>query len=263
MTSTGYTVINIIIVLYLVIKFMTGWRKGLLLSILSLVGTVLCLFGAYYLCGTMADQISLFPSDKVPFAGTVIADEIYPYLNEAVWFVLIFLILRVVLLLVETLIRAIRKIPGIHFVSGVLGGAFGLLTGGLVLTLVCFVLHLPLISNGTDIIDNTVLSTVDSATSGFREDFIAQYVSLPDILSSDTGTDTSTDTSTGDTAAVLEEAYNSLSDEQQEEVQNILESTGIDSAEEAESIYSSLSDEEKEKALSWLASQGIDLTGTE
>jgi uncharacterized membrane protein required for colicin V production len=249
MSTTAYTVIDIVIVLYLLVKFITGWRKGIVLSVLSLAGTFLCLFLAYQLCGTVSDQVSLYPESAVPFSGTLIGDSLYGSLNQIFWFFILFLIFRVVLLLVEVLVKALHHLPVIHAVSGLLGGLFGLVTGGIVLCLVCLLLHLPLFSSGTEIIDGTVLKYVNDTAETYALPYVEKYISLPDLsqisLSGDTG-----DEETGS---------DSLSEEEQDAVQSILEKYGISSLEDAEEIYSSLSEEEKAAISSWLSEQGITL----
>lgn len=235
---TVYTWINIAMAAYLIVKFITGWRKGVIGSLLSTLGSFLCLYGAYLLSGHLAEKISLYPADKLPLQGTIIADAIYPYLNRIVWFVILFVILKVVLMLVEALIRAVRKLPGIHFLSGLCGGLFGLLTGALVLGVVCILLHLPIISNGTDLIENTGLSYVDAQVQKAGEKYLGDtYETYLKMLEGDTSE------VDGDTIA---EAYQSLDETQKEEVTAVLNQYGISDIQSLQDQYDSLSEEEKD-----------------
>lgn len=256
---TTYTWINIAMAVYLAFKFYRGWHKGVLLSLLSTLGTFLCVYGAYYFSGQLADTVSLYPKSSVPFSGTLIGDAIYPYLNRIILAVLLFAVLKIVLLLAEGIISSIRKLPGIHAVSRLCGGIFGLLTGGLVLAIVCVFLHLPLISNGEDIIAHTGFAYIDTEVQKAGEKVLgSSYQTYLDLMNGRTDS-----ISTDAIADTIEETYQNMNETQKEEVNSVLSQYGVSDIDSLKAQYDSLSEQQKEQLKHALSDSSLSSESTE
>ena len=156
--SSYYMIINIAVVILTVILIVAGMKKGFLMQLLDCVGLILSLFVAWLFSPVLADMVMIVPQAINPAKDTLLGPWLQETMNLCVWFVVIFILAKLVLLLIRPFVAVLGKFPLVKQVNGLLGGVFGLITTGIWLVLFSVILMFPYFENGQDVIDNTLLS---------------------------------------------------------------------------------------------------------
>ena len=161
--------INFAFIVWFLISIAQGYKRGLLLQIVDLVGTFVALFAAWVFAPVF---VRLFEFVKAPGSGMISVDQIVTsQVNRLIWFLILFVVARLLLLLVTPLVSAVSKIPLVKQVNSVIGGAFSIVIFGVKMLILAYFLTFPLISNGQSIIDNTVLKPLVEVSSPYLERF--------------------------------------------------------------------------------------------
>lgn len=187
------TYINIGLVVFYIAMMVIGASKGFLRQVVSLIGVCLSLFAAWRYYDVAAAYLRLWPKEWTPLQNTLLKESVYAFANQAMWFVIIFAVCRIILLILESLLKEIESTPVIREVSGLLGGAIGIISATVWVMVLFTVLHTPFFSNGVNIsnntwislIHNTVVSTADNAgitldTSDMIDKIYSEAKSLDD-----------------------------------------------------------------------------------
>ena len=156
--SQFYMIINIAVVILTVVMIVTGMKKGFLMQLLDCIGLILSLFVAWLFSPVMAEMAMIVPSAVNPAKDTLLGPWLQETMNLCVWFVVIFILVKLLLLLVRPFVAVIGKFPLVKQVNGLLGGVFGVITTGIWMVLFSVILMFPYFENGQDVIDNTLLS---------------------------------------------------------------------------------------------------------
>lgn len=172
-------IIDAVIIVLLIVGFLAGFRRGALKQVVTLVGLVLVLVGAYYL----KNPIAVFCYKTFPFIDFKIFNGI-SVVNILFYEVVSFIIASSVLTL---LLRLILKISGIienvfeatiilGFFSKIIGGALGIIEMYVVSFVLLFFFNQPFINvtgvgdskigtymlNNTPILTDTVSDTINA-----------------------------------------------------------------------------------------------------
>ena len=143
---------DLILIAVLGILIIDGYRKGFFYKILSCLSFFLVLFICWRITPAIADVFAVFPKELAPYAKTNLAAFFYGYANRALIFVLLTAAFMLLLLVLRPLSKLFQKMPVISTINAVLGMAFGLVQGMLVVLIVYFVLNTPLVSNRKEFI---------------------------------------------------------------------------------------------------------------
>ena len=147
--------VNYLLILWFFINLARGYKRGLLLQIVDLVGTFVALFAAWVFAPVF---VRLFEFVKSSGSGLITVDQIInQQINRLIWFLILFVVARILLLLVTPIVSAISKIPFVKQVNSAVGGVFSIFIFVIKLLLLSYFLSFPIVSNGQDIIDNTIL----------------------------------------------------------------------------------------------------------
>lgn len=154
-----------VIVLYLFCLF-RGAKRGFLLQIIGSIGTVASFLVAWRYCGFAGTYYDLWPKDITPFSEIPsLSDALYDHLNEVAWFIVLFIVIRLLFLLLEKLCAGLSEVPVIRELSGLLGGLFGVVSATVWVLLFSTVLNLPFFVHGHDMVERTLIGTVSHGTS--------------------------------------------------------------------------------------------------
>ena len=151
--------INPILVLWFLFVIYRGYKRGLILQVVDLVGTVVSLFAGWLFSEPLSRAFPIFKNAGIGINS--IDQAISHQLNRLIWILLIFVVIRLLLLLVTPIASAISKAPVIKQVNSSIGGVFSVVMFAVKLLLLTFLLSLPLVKNGQDIITNSWLSYVE------------------------------------------------------------------------------------------------------
>ena len=148
---------DLILIAVLGILIIDGYRKGFFYKILSCLSFFLVLFICWRITPAIADVFAVFPKELAPFAKTNLAAFFYGYANRALIFVLLTAAVMLLLLVLRPLSKLFQKMPVISTINAMLGMAFGLVQGMLVVLIVYFVLNTPLVSNSKEFISASLI----------------------------------------------------------------------------------------------------------
>lgn len=161
--------LNFVFIVWFLISVAQGYKKGLLLQIVDLVGTFVALFAAWVFAPVF---VRLFEFVKAPGSGLISIDQIITLqVNRLIWFLILFVIARLLLLLITPFVSAVSKIPLVKQVNSAIGGVFSIILFAVKLLILTFFLSFPVISNGQDIIDGTALKPLVEITQPILIDF--------------------------------------------------------------------------------------------
>ena len=166
------TYINIGVIIIYVIFMIMGARKGIIVQILSSLGTVISFIAAWRYCGFASGYYNLWPKDLTPMSEVPgFAQAVYSHLNELIWFILLFVIFRLLFLILEKLCSGLAGLPVIKEVSGLFGGVLGAVSATVWIMIICVVLNMPFFKNGREITGGSLIGKISDAVSGTVTEF--------------------------------------------------------------------------------------------
>lgn len=161
--------LNFVLIIWFLITVAVGYKKGLLLQIIDLTGTIVALFAAWLFAPVM---VKVYQFVKPMGSGLVTVEQVITHkTNELIWFLILFIIARILLLFVTPLASFISKMPLIKQVNSAIGGIFSIVLFAFKLLILTFFLSFPIIKNGQEIIENTWLKNYMNLTSPLYEKF--------------------------------------------------------------------------------------------
>lgn len=175
---------NFIILIWFLIDLYQGYRKGLLLQVLAWVSTFVALVVAWLFSSPLGEVFPWFYSSK-GIGVTSIDSAIAQQVNRMVWFFIAFVVIRLLLLAVTPLASFISKMPLIKQVNSTIGGLASMLLFVFKLVLVCLFLTFPVIKNGQEVIDASILRHVEAISEpifSFIDETIAANSGLQSII---------------------------------------------------------------------------------
>jgi len=155
-------VINVIVGLIFVLCFVRGWRHGFVRMIISLIGTIASLYGAWVLAPIVQKQIELWPKTWTPMNDSVLSGMIYPVFNQIAWFFLLFLIFKLIFFVLDKIFKLLQKVPVFKQIMEILGGLIGIIEAFIWCMILSLILCTPLFTNGQDAINESILSTIQN-----------------------------------------------------------------------------------------------------
>ncbi len=158
-----------LIILYIIFLFL-GAKKGFFLQIVSTAGTILSALIGWRYCSVADDFFRLWPKDLTPVNGTFLADAFADFMNEAVWFLVLFIALRIIFLMLERLVSGLKDLPLIREISTLLGAALGVAAATVWVLVLCYVLNMPIFENGRKIVNDTYLGLIRNTSAQVLRD---------------------------------------------------------------------------------------------
>lgn len=175
--------LNGVIIIWFLIDLYRGYKRGMLLQIVDVVGTFVALFAAWLLSPAFSKVITFI---KLDGNGLVTINQfVGNQVNRLIWFVVLFVVIRILLLLVTPLASFISKMPLIKQVNSAIGGVFAVVMFGVKLMIAILLLSTPLIINGQDVVNNTWLKQVNEVGQPvlvFVDDFIIRNDAIQSII---------------------------------------------------------------------------------
>ena len=163
------------IVIFFILKAAQGYNTGILRRLIGLIGSI------------------IVPSKFIGLAGSPFEEIAKTYVNQIAWFILLFLILRVLFFIVDRIAKGVHKVPGIHAVSALLGAAFGVLEAFVWTVVITVFLCTPLFKNGSYIVENSLFKQVNQVTEMVAKDYLGPLFSSEGFSKIGDGTKSLTD----------------------------------------------------------------------
>lgn len=165
------------VVIFFILKAAQGYNTGILRRLIGLVGSIISYWIAWILCGVFAKYINIISAKSLGLSGTPFEAIAKTYVNQIAWFILLFLVLRILFFVVDRIAKGVHKVPGLHAVSALLGAAFGVLEAFVWIVVITVLLHTPLFKNGSYIVENSLIKQVNQVTEMVAKDYLGPLFS--------------------------------------------------------------------------------------
>lgn len=165
------------VVIFFILKAAQGYNTGILRRLIGLVGSIISYWIAWILCGVFAKYINIVSAKSLGLSGTPFEAIAKTYVNQIAWFILLFLVLRILFFMVDRIAKGVHKVPGLHAVSALLGAAFGVLEAFVWIVVITVLLHTPLFKNGSYIVENSLIKQVNQVTEMVAKDYLGPLFS--------------------------------------------------------------------------------------
>ena len=151
--NTYFIYINIGIILVYLLFIIIGYKKGFLFELVSLIYSVLSCLIAWFVSPVLAStypivKLAELQSDTDLISKLINLDAIS---NTIIYFVIVFLVLKLVYLLLAFILKGINKVPVIGKFNKLLGGLAGIINATIVVLILSTLLNLPIFENGNQI----------------------------------------------------------------------------------------------------------------
>ncbi len=153
-------IVNLLIVVLYLVMIIRGGRQGVLRQILSLAGLLLALFCAWRYAPVFASYLKIVPTEWLPLQDTMLAEMVQEQANKLVWYLIVFLVVRLLISLISHVAGLLHRIPVLHQISALLGAAVGAISATFWVLLACVLLSSSIFSNGSYVIRNSWLSVI-------------------------------------------------------------------------------------------------------
>lgn len=157
-------IVNIITIVFMAILVIKGIIDGFLMQLISFLGLITACLVSAYINPVLCNMFDLWPHSWAK-TGTIFDTILYSYFNKIAWFLIIVLILLLIFALLKPLVSFVQKIPVIKQINGLAGGIFGFIMFIFWVYIISLVLNLPMIKNGHEIVDNTLLGKITNVTT--------------------------------------------------------------------------------------------------
>jgi len=175
--------LNAVLVLFLVFVIYRGYKKGMLLQLVGLISTFVSMIIAWIFSDVF---MNVFHFVTYNTTGIFSLDNfVTENANRLIWFVVLFVVIRLLMMVLTPIASLISKLPLIKQVNSAFGAVFSLITYLIYIVLIVLFLSTPIIKNGNQIIENTFLRTVDKhviSNLGFLEDKLEENEALQSLV---------------------------------------------------------------------------------
>jgi hypothetical protein len=128
--------------------------------------------GAWFFAGILADYVRLWPREWAVLQNTAIAAASWQFMNHICWFLVLFLILRIIFIFVEGICSRLQDISFLKELFTALGGFVGVAEAMMFVLVLSIAFNSPMFKNGAAAVENTFISKVNEVTSMVYDRFL-------------------------------------------------------------------------------------------
>jgi uncharacterized membrane protein required for colicin V production len=161
--------INGLIVLFILLRFREGLKKGFLLQLFELLSLGIALLFATTLMPWASERWMIISFQDATIDVSII-ESMLQGANQIVWFFILFAIGSILMLLFIPLVKVISNIPLLKPINALFGSLFSFVGSWIWLFVISLVLLLPWFSFGPSVVNSTWLSPIQSLTLTLIED---------------------------------------------------------------------------------------------
>ena len=151
--------INILVALIYIIFLIMAYKKGFVYEALNLILSVFSIFVAYFISTPLSNIFPLVSSEQF---DDFILQQMAPAINMTLWFILTVIASRLLLLILSPWSNKVSKVPYFGFFNRLLGTILGALNATFWVVLLSMFLALPIVKNGREIRQNTILEPISN-----------------------------------------------------------------------------------------------------
>jgi len=163
-SSDYFLYINIGIIVVYLIFILVGYIKGFLYEVVSLIYTGLALGISWFVAPVLASVFPIIKLENLYADAQIISKfiNINSIIDTIIYFVIIFLVLRLLYIVIALGLKGFNKIPVLGSLNKILGGFSGVISGTVVVLLLSLLLSLPIFENGKEVKEKTLFNLVGS-----------------------------------------------------------------------------------------------------
>ena len=152
-----------IIALYLILMII-GYNKGFLFELVNMLYTILSLFISWVVSPVLAKMFPIISIEKIDSQYQLLNTlfNLDNILNNIAYFIITFLVLKVIYIFISFLTKSLNKIPVLGKANKILGLFTGFINATLITLALSMLLTLPLFKNGKDVREKTILKYIDN-----------------------------------------------------------------------------------------------------
>ncbi len=156
-----------VLLIWLILALWIGYMRGFLIQLYNLLAMFAAVLFAWILSEPFAKVFMIFKPDFDFFNQTAIKELILTRINSAVWFVILFIAISILIMLGRPLVKAVGKIPGFKTINSFFGAVFALIGYYITVLILILLLTTPLITNGQTVIEESGLKYVKQYSTVF------------------------------------------------------------------------------------------------
>ncbi|MFV0380447.1 MAG: CvpA family protein [Anaerorhabdus sp.] len=156
--------INIGILIFYIIMFLIGYKKGLVVQIINLLALMVSLYIAWNISAVLVKYISIIPVSTIVSQSSVLASLIAKYIDRIIVTFIIFAIIMFVIKIFARMIKGVLRLPIIKQIDGVLGAIFSLFITSLWILVFSIVLTIPFFKGSQKAIDSSFIKPINKFT---------------------------------------------------------------------------------------------------
>ncbi len=156
-----------VLLVWFALSLWIGYMRGFLIQLYNLLALFAAVLFAWILSEPFAKVFMIFKPDFDFFNQTAIKDLILTRINSAVWFVILFIAISILIMLGRPLVKAVGKIPGFKTINSFFGAVFALIGYYITVLILILLLTTPLITNGQTVIEESGLKYVKQYSTVF------------------------------------------------------------------------------------------------
>ena len=146
--------LNAVLVVFLIFMIFRGYKKGMLLQVVGLVSTFVSLVIAWIFADVFVGVYRFVSYDgtSITKVDTFLSTEA----NKLIWFLILFILIRILMMVLTPIAALISKLPLIKQVNSVLGGLFSVVSFFIYTILIVYFLTLPIVVPVLSFVDDVV-----------------------------------------------------------------------------------------------------------
>ncbi len=188
MNVSSAFIVNTICVVVLIINMIRCYSKGFLLSLWECLGSFFAMFVAWNLSKVLAPVIMLYPKSWLPLQDSIFSNLLQVTINQYFIALIIFVAIKLILLILKPIVKMLQEIPIIKEINQFIGVFFGVAITWLWCIIAIFILSMPIIPEGVQLIDESLLKPVQIGSVHFlkqAEQLVMQNEIMTRIINGD------------------------------------------------------------------------------
>lgn len=155
--------ISIFVIALYIVLMIIGYNKGFLFELVNMLYTILSIFIAWVVSPVLAKKFPLISIEKIDSQYSLLNTffNLDNLLNNIAYFIITFLILKILYIFISLLTKSMNKIPVLGKLNKILGMFTGIFNATLITMALSMLLTLPLFKNGKDVREKTILKYVN------------------------------------------------------------------------------------------------------
>lgn len=162
--SSFFIFIDIAIVAMFICFIIVGYSKGFVYEVLSLLYTAITIVASWFLAPIFASMYPLVKLENLNTQAELLSRFINldVILNTVIYFVLIFIIFKILYILLSLIFKGMNKLPVLGTINKILGAVIGILNATIVTIFLSLLLTMPIFKNGNEIKNNTIFKYINN-----------------------------------------------------------------------------------------------------